>query len=158
MARKVYDTKLNKAYKAYRKAYFAKKRQFKKMNRRYGKNVFKMREEVRKKSDFKQLYEDYLSEISYDKKNRSQTAIRRMVSDEAYFRSREQYLGLVSRRKEIKELTGYDVPTMTEAEFRANVESIDWEVLRQEYHNLRSMGLTAEDASHELSNMYFGSP
>ena len=157
MARRIYTEKFNKLYRAYKRAYTAKKRQLRKLNRRYGVDSFTMREKRRSKSDFKDILENYLSEIPEDKKNRNQIAVRRIVADEAYKRSREQYLGLVRKREEILRETGYEVPKMTEFEFRTGAKGIDYEVLSSHYHTLRSLGMDSYEARDEISLLFYDS-
>lgn len=162
MARKVYNVKFNRMFASYKKQYKIKKEHFKKMNRRYGWNKFTMREERLKKSDFYDAIKDYLNEIPTDEKNRNQTAIRRLVSDEAYSRTRKQYLGLVRNRQQIYEETGYELPKMSEAEFRSGDffdSVIDWDKIKDKYHELIDVEkLESKEAAARISNLFFGSP
>lgn len=161
MARRIYTKQFNKSYKAYRKAYFKKVRQFEKLNRkaerRGSTKRYLMRSDVLKKADYYAARKAFKRELA-DEGIKNPNINQYIVSDQAYSHSRAQFRGLKSRQEELRQEVGLDISGMTEIDFRTGNYQFDWDNLRSEYWRLRDeYGLTPEAARHEISSLYFGS-
>ena len=161
----IYSERQKASYKAYRKAYFAKKRQFEKMNRQYEKKKktqrFYMRQDQpMSRSDFVTTYKLYKEDFEAEGV-KNPNIIRQIVSDEAYQYSRKQYRGLREAIKSTDTLQReLGLPeTFSEAEFRTGQIEIDWDIIRNNYHELIDVyKFTPAEAKEQIGQLYFGSP
>lgn len=162
MARKKYTESFNQSYKNYRKRYFAKRRQFEKLNRkaiRKGEDRrYLMREDVLTKAEYyvyRRAYKEELESRGIKNPNINQY----IVSDQAYERSRKQYRALKAREEELRSEVGLDLSGISEMEFRKGFwdEKLD-EALKADYYYMRDeLGLSSYAARKEISLLYFGS-
>ena len=161
MARRIYTKQFNESYKAYRKAYFKKVRQFEKLNRKAERQGsikrYLMRSDVLKKADYYAARKAFKRELA-DEGIKNPNINQYIVSDQAYSYSRKQFRGLKSRQDELKSEVGLDISGIKEIDFRTGNYEIDWDNLRNEYWRLRDeYNMSPEAARKEISSLYFGS-
>ena len=162
MARKkIYTERFKRSYKAYRKRYFAKQRQFEKLNRkaiRKGEDKrYLMREDVLNKADYYAAYRAYKLELQ-ERGIKNPNVNQYIVSDQAYERSRKQYRALMSHKEELLTEVGLDVSGISEIDFRTGRIQIDRDSISKHYWYLRDeLGFSIQEAHDEVSLLYFGS-